>query len=147
MVDVPWLGPCIIGPRIGTSGYARYPSGKRGDYLYAHRVEWEKAHGPIPEGMHIHHRCGTKACINVDHMELLTPSEHHATHGAERRKCNHEDRYVRPDGRTRCRICSNAAENARQRQRYRTDPEYREKRKAAEKDRRRRRREEVMACA
>jgi hypothetical protein len=56
---------CIIGTRIGKNGYARLPSGKRGVYLYAHRVAWENAYGEIPAGHHVHHGCGTKACVNL----------------------------------------------------------------------------------
>jgi hypothetical protein len=103
MVDVPWLGPCVIGTRIGVGGYARLPSGRRGVYLYAHRVAWEAAHGPIPDGMHVHHKCRNPGCVNVDHLELHSPREHRKRH----RRCDHGDehRYVKPDGHTRCRIC------------------------------------------
>jgi hypothetical protein len=30
--------------------------------------------------MHIHHLCGSKRCVNVDHLELRTPSEHRRLH-------------------------------------------------------------------
>src|SRR5262245_20596147 len=102
-------GACIIGPNIGKNGYARVPGGKRGVHLYAHRVAWEQEYGQIPERLHVHHICGTRASVNGEHLKLLTPREHYALN----RRCNHEDRYVRPDGRTRCRVCENVAERAR----------------------------------
>ena len=38
----------------------------------AHRWAWEQAHGPIPEGMHVLHRCDNPPCYNVDHLFLGT---------------------------------------------------------------------------
>lgn len=59
---------------IGGPGYGQtFVAGK---FAYAHRVAWEKAHGPIPSGMQVHHRCRNRRCVNVDHLELLSPREH-----------------------------------------------------------------------
>jgi len=44
-----------------------------GKQTYTHRVAWELAHGEIPPGMLVMHRCDTPACINVDHLQLGTP--------------------------------------------------------------------------
>lgn len=41
----------------------------------AHRLAWEEVHGPIPHGQCIRHKCGNRACCNVDHMELGTQAE------------------------------------------------------------------------
>lgn len=38
----------------------------------AHRAAWTAVHGPIPDGMTVHHRCHERRCVNVEHMELLT---------------------------------------------------------------------------
>jgi hypothetical protein len=38
--------------------------------LRAHRVSWEMAHGPIPPGMDVCHRCDVPACVRVDHLFL-----------------------------------------------------------------------------
>lgn len=29
-----------------------------------------------PKGMHIHHTCEVKHCVNPDHLQMLTPGEH-----------------------------------------------------------------------
>jgi len=41
----------------------------------AHRIAYLVSVGPIPEGRVIDHLCRNRACVNVDHMELVTPVE------------------------------------------------------------------------
>jgi len=38
----------------------------------AHRVAYELAYGPIPEGMQIDHTCHTRACVRPDHLRPVT---------------------------------------------------------------------------
>lgn len=38
----------------------------------AHRVAWEKRHGPIPKGQIICHTCDNPSCYNVDHLFIGT---------------------------------------------------------------------------
>ncbi len=42
-----------------------------------HRVLWEAKVGEIPDGYEINHKCGNRACQNVEHMECI-PGEDHA---------------------------------------------------------------------
>lgn len=61
-------------------GYGQMGVGGR--MVLVHRAVWEEAEGPIPNGLHLHHRCGNKACGNRAHLALLTPAAHNALHRA-----------------------------------------------------------------
>lgn len=57
----------------GSMGYGTIQRGGRGEgQVRAHRLSWELAHGPIPEGLIIDHLCRTPRCVNPGHMELVT---------------------------------------------------------------------------
>lgn len=55
----------------GVMWYAENENSER-----AHVVYYERAKGSVPEGKELHHVCETKACVNPDHLEPLTKSEH-----------------------------------------------------------------------
>lgn len=69
-----------------------------GRRVYAHRAAYEAWVGPIPDGHHIHHRlpeCGISLCINPEHLEAVSPSEH---------RQRHAESQVKPKGVQACRL-------------------------------------------
>lgn len=41
----------------------------------AHKAAWEHVNGPVPDGLTIDHLCRNRACVNVEHMELVPGAE------------------------------------------------------------------------
>jgi hypothetical protein len=41
----------------------------------AHRVAWYDMHGEIPDGMVINHICRNRACVNTQHLQVVTIRE------------------------------------------------------------------------
>jgi len=52
----------------------------------AHRYAWFAARKRIPLGHHLHHKCGKKLCVKLDHLELVDRQTHGSTELAKHRK-------------------------------------------------------------
>lgn len=87
----------------------------------AHRVVYELAVGPIPDGLELDHLCRVRHCVNPAHLEPVTPLEnmrrslnpnmraHLADTCVQGHPVSDENTYRNPrNGKKQCRICLRA---------------------------------------
>lgn len=70
---VPGWGGCLIWTGTRTNGYGIIGVG--GKTRGVHRVMYELAVGPIPEGAHLDHQCRVRCCVNPHHLEPVNAAE------------------------------------------------------------------------
>lgn len=56
-------------------GYGRF--GYEGRVVRVHRLAYEWAHGEIPEGLQVDHRCHQRNCVRPEHLRLATNAQNH----------------------------------------------------------------------
>lgn len=67
-------GDCMVWTGSATpDGYGRLEF--NGSPTYAHRMSYELAKGPIPQGLEIDHLCRRPGCVNPHHLEAVTHRE------------------------------------------------------------------------
>lgn len=54
--------------------------------MLAHRLAWELANGPIPDGLCVLHECDMPACCNPEHLFLGTKADNNADMCAKKRQ-------------------------------------------------------------
>ena len=103
----------------GHKGYGQIWSGKQ---IRTHRLAWELANGPIPDGIHVLNHCDNPPCCNPEHLFLGTNADNVAdkitkgrqgahpcslkTHCPQGHEYDDANTYVRPkDGSRQCRVC------------------------------------------
>jgi len=104
-----WVG------NMNANGYGRISVG--GKHVLAHRYAWERANGPVPDGMELDHLCRNHACVRLSHLEpvvhrvnVLRGEAHCAVvvrTGVCKRGHSYDEQntHVGPDGKRYCRAC------------------------------------------
>lgn len=119
--------PCWVWQRFKNhGGYGmKHVGGRAGRAMLAHRWFFEAKCGPIPPEMVIDHLCRVRACVNPDHLEVVTRKENilrgegRGAKAARRGSClrghplEGENVYIHPNGSRRCRACRRAWDEAR----------------------------------
>ena len=83
--------------------------------FYAHRLNYERHKGSIPDDKQIDHLCRNTSCVNPDHLEAVSPAENTvrqmaAIHGSDPGvtcKLGHQGEYRRDpkSGKLYCKGC------------------------------------------
>lgn len=66
-------GDCWLWTGALVKGYGR--TAWQGEQRPAHRLAYELAIGPIPDGLVVDHLCRVPACVNPSHLEPVTQRE------------------------------------------------------------------------
>lgn len=93
---------------LTTAGYGSFRVDGR--TVYAHAYIDERERGPLPEGLNRDHTCRVRRCVNLEHIERVTPAENNRRavkvreQSKERRKpiCHPDRRHAARDMCTSC---------------------------------------------
>ena len=70
-------GECLIWTgAIDAGGYG--VARVAGKTRRAHQVSWELANGPTPEGKFLDHICWNRACVNLEHLRVVTRQQNNS---------------------------------------------------------------------
>lgn len=75
-VAIPFSGCVIWTGYINKTGYGE--TWRDGARVRVHRAVWERAFGPIPDGLDVLHRCDVPCCVSIHHLSLGTHQDNMA---------------------------------------------------------------------
>jgi hypothetical protein len=111
-----WQGAIRHGPNKGYGRFVETINGKRFERI-AHRIAWQLANGPIPNGLLICHHCDNRRCCRPAHLFLGTYADNTADMVSKCRQwqqrkthCKHGHEFTTENTRTQgvkrhCREC------------------------------------------
>ena len=122
----PMSTPCQIWTgSVTRAGYGQIALGRT--MIGTHRAAWIVANGDIPDGHHVHHRCGQPLCCAPNHLAAMPATDHLREHGGkvlDACKRGHEftpeNTYETAKGR-QCRACTCARQREYHRARVRNN--------------------------
>jgi hypothetical protein len=124
VVTDPETGCVVWQGSLDANGYGRIvvmcPEARRKVTWRAHRLAYEIAHGPIPQGLVIDHLCRNRRCCNAAHLEVVTSRENvlrgigPSAMNARKDACDNGHPFVGENlyvwkGHRGCRACRRAA--------------------------------------
>lgn len=122
-----WIGA------ISSTGYGTFSIRRRS--FNAHRIAYQLVRGSIEQGKHLDHLCRVRACVNPDHLEVVTqrenllrgfsPAAQHAraTHCIHGHEFTPDNIYWRPDHAHQrcCKKCIKIRDATRPKRDYRDE--------------------------
>lgn len=104
----PFSGCWLSSGGCTSRGYPSMQFGARHIGLY--RALYEMYIGGIEEGCDVHHKCRTPACVNPNHLEMLSRADHRRLQLTEQTHCKNGHEFTPENtgwwgGRRLCRAC------------------------------------------
>lgn len=130
--------------------YAQKWTGKTTDFK--HRIIYEAHFGPIPKGMHVHHKNEDTHDNRIENLELVTPGDHKKMH-AKRYHQNEAGEWLKTcvacetakplsafyvtqgSHRRNCKPCHIKKENERLKRQFTENPALLERKRQLDRDR------------
>ena len=99
------MSPCII-PPYAVTALGHCVVVHEGRRIPRHRLAWINAYGPLTSRQLVHHKCRNRACVNLEHLEVVTQGEHAKRHRGDKcKERGHDPRYVRYGNQDTCLSC------------------------------------------